>query len=187
MYEMNDLRQGVIISLNGEPYEVLWSDFMRTAQRKPVMRTKLRHLISGNILEQTLQPNDKIDEADLTRSKGAYLYSDEESHHFMDQESFEQFFISKKSLGEKAQYLKDGLIVDVMVLDGKPITVQLPKKVEYTVKDAPPGVKGDTATNVFKTVTLENGMELKVPLFINQGDVVRVNTESGEYTERVTN
>jgi elongation factor P len=183
---MNDLRQGVIISLNNEPYEVLIADFMRTAQRKPVMRTKLRHLVTGSILEQTFKPDSKIDEANLTRSKANYLYDDEESIHFMDQTTFEQFFISKKALGDKIKFLKDGLDVDVMLIDEKPATVQLPKKIVYVVKDAPPGVKGDTATNVFKTVTLENNMELRVPLFINTGDKVRVNTDTGEYTERAT-
>ncbi len=184
MLTMNDLRQGVMISLNNEPYEVLLADFMRTAQRKPVMRTKLRHLVTGNILEQTFKPGDKIDEADLTRSRAAYLYADDDSAHFMDQKSYEQFFIPKKSLSHKLIYLKDGLEVDVMLIDGKPMAISLPKKIEYKVVSAPPGVKGDTATNVFKTVSLENGLEVRAPLFINEGDSVRVNTDTGEYVER---
>lgn len=184
---MNDLRQGVVISIQGEPYEVAESSFMRTAQRKPVMRTKLRHLITGAILEQTFKHGDKIDEANLEHGKAAFLYADEESLHFMDQANFEQFFISKKSLGGASRFLADGLLVDVLILDEKPITVRLPKKIDYKVKEAPPGVKGDTATNVFKTVTLENGLEIKAPLFIKEGDTVRINTDSGEYTERVNN
>ena len=184
MYTMNDLRIGVIISHEGQPYEVLMADFMRTAMRKPVMRTKLRHLVTGNILELTFKPDSKIEEANLTRSKAAYLYDDADSVHFMDQQSFEQFFLSKKSVGDKIKFLKDGLEVDVMIIDEKPVTIALPKKITYLVKDAPPGVKGDTATNVFKTVTLENDMELRVPLFINTGDSVRVSTDTGDYVER---
>jgi elongation factor P len=184
MLTMNDLRQGVIISLNHEPYEVLIADFMRTAQRKPVMRTKLRHLVTTNILEQTFKPGDKIDEADLTRSRAAFLYADDEAMHFMDQKTYEQFFIQKKALQHKLSYLKDGLEVDVVLIDGKAVTISLPKKIEYKVTSAPPGVKGDTATNVFKTITLENGLEVRAPLFINEGDTIRVNTDNGEYVER---
>jgi len=184
MYDMNDLRVGTFIQFNGEPYEVVDSSHMKMGRGKAVMRTKLRHLVTGNILENTFKANDRIEQADLTRSKAAFMYADEESLHFMDQTSFEQFFISKKSLGDKTKFLKDGLLVDVMVIDGTPVTVQIPKKIEYAVKDAPPGVKGDTATNVFKTVTLENDLEIRAPLFINIKDRVIVNTDTGEYTER---
>ncbi|PIS41771.1 MAG: elongation factor P [Candidatus Kerfeldbacteria bacterium CG08_land_8_20_14_0_20_42_7] len=184
MYDMNDLRVGTFIQFNGEPYEIVDSSHMKMGRGKAVMRTKLRHLVTGNTLENTFKANDRIPEADLSHSKASFLYGDDESLHFMDQTSFEQFFISKKSFEEKARFLKDGLMVDVMLIDGTPATVQIPKKIEYVVKDAPPGVKGDTATNVFKTVTLENDLEIRVPLFINTGDKIIVNTDTGDYTER---
>lgn len=184
MLRMNDLRIGMLVALDGQPYEVTWSDFMRTAQRKPVMRTKLRNLINGNVLERTFKPDDKIEEADLTMKKVTYLYSDQQGVHFMDSESYDQFFFPPRTLAEKVKFLKDGLELDVMRFDGKPVTVKLPTKVKYKVVEAAPGVRGDTASNVFKTIKLENGMDLKTPLFINEGDEVIVNTETGEYVER---
>lgn len=180
------MRVGTFIQFNGEPYEVVESSHMKMGRGKAVMRTKLRHLVSGNTLENTFKANDKIEEANLSRSKASFLYTDDSSAHFMDQTSFEQFFIDKKALGDKVKFLKDGLLVDVMLIDGTPVTVQIPKKIEYTVTEAPPGVKGDTATNVFKTVTLENGLELRAPLFINKDDKIIVNTDTGDYVERAS-
>lgn len=186
MLDMNNLRLGTFIQFNGEPYEVIDASHMKMGRGKAVMRTKLRHLVSGNTLENTFKANDKIEEADLSRSKASFMYGDDASLHFMDQTSFEQFFIDKKTIGDKARFLKDGLLVDVMLIDSTPVTVQLPKKVTYEVKDAPPGVKGDTATNVFKTITLENDLEVRAPLFINAGDKIVVNTDTGDYTERAS-
>lgn len=182
---MNDLRVGTFIQFNNEAYEVVSSSHMQTGRGGAVMRTKLRNIVSGATLEHTFKPSEKIEDANLTRSKASFLYADDDSLHFMDQTNFEQFFIPLKSFEEKAKFLKDGLLVDVLLANDSPLTVQIPTKVEYEVKEAPPGVKGDTATNVFKTITLENDMEIRAPLFINVGDVVRVNTDSGEYTERV--
>lgn len=184
MLTMKQLTIGTLIAIDGQPYEVAWSDFMRTAQRKPVMRTKLRNLINGNVLERTFKPDDRIDEADLELKQATFLYRDDQGIHFMDAESFDQFFFPPDSLGEKAKFLKEDFEVNVLYFEGKPVTVRLPTKVKYKVVEAPPGVRGDTASNVFKTIKLENGMELKSPLFINEGDEVVVNTETGEYVER---
>lgn len=184
MLGMNDLRIGVVISWEKEPYEITDASHMKMGRGQAVMRTKMRHLITGATLEHTFKSNEAIAEADVERGKGTYLYSDDESLHFMDQTSFEQFFIPKKTIGEKSKFLKDGLLVDVLLFNGNPITVQLPKKITYLVKEAPPGVKGDTATNVFKTVTLENDLEVRVPLFINSGDSIVLNTETEDYVER---
>ncbi len=181
---MNDLRIGVAITVDNEPYVVLWSDFMRTAQRKPVMRTKLKNLISGRVLEQTFKPGDKIPEADLSRTKASYLYAQGTEHYFMDQETYDQFFLTAEQLGDQVKYLKEGLIVDVLQFESKPVTIQLPKKIEYTVTDSPDAVRGDTATNTAKTITLDNGLQVKAPLFIKSGERIMVSTETGEYTAR---
>ena len=184
MLTMNDLRVGVAITHENQPYVVLWSDFMRTAMRKPVMRTKLRNLISGRVLELTFKPDDKIQEANLERNKASYLYVQNGEYYFMDQPSYDQFFLNADQLVNQVQYLKEGLEVEVLNYEGKPVTIQIPKKIQYTVVEAPDAVKGDTATNTNKTVKLDNGLEIKAPMFIKQGENILVNTETGEYSAR---
>lgn len=185
-FSMNDVRVGSLVKINGEPYICLWSDFMRTAQRKPVRRTKLKNLITGNILEQTFKPGDKIEEADVERTKATYLFSDANSATFMDVETFDQFPIELESLGEGKHFLKDGIEYTLVKFEGNPITVELPKKIELKVTETMGAVRGDTAQGgVLKDAKLETGFEVKVPLFIKQGDVVRINTDTGEYVERV--
>lgn len=184
--DMNDLRQGVALSLGGQPYLVVWSDFMRTAQRKPVMRTKLKNLIDGKVLEQTFKPGDKIEEADLRRSKANFLYRDESGLHFMDTETYDQFSFTREQLGEKVQFLTDGATVEVLHFQEAPVAIDLPKKMELKVTETAEGIRGDTAQgSVMKEAVLEGGSMIKVPLFIKQGDTIRVNTETGDYVERV--
>ena len=185
MLTMTDLKVGRVIDLDDVPYQVVWSDFMRTAQRKPVMRTKLRHLITGQVLEKTFKPGDKIDEADLRRSRANFMYREGDNFNFMDNGSFEQFSFAQQQIGDISNYVKEGEDVDVMNFNDKPVTISLPPKVNLKVVEAPPGVKGDTASNATKRVTLETGYEVAVPLFIKAGETVRINTETGEYVERV--
>lgn len=184
MLTMKELRIGVAITHENEPYVVLWSDFMRTAMRKPVMRTKLRNLISGRTLELTFKPDDKIQEADLERNKASYLYLQNGEYYFMDQTTYDQFFLTADQLGDQAKYLKEGLEVQVLNYDNKPVTIQIPMKIEYTVVEAPDAVKGDTATNTNKTIKLDNGLEIKAPMFIKQGERILVSTETGDYSAR---
>lgn len=184
--DMNDIKVGTLVKIDGQPYVCLWSDFMRTAQRKPVRRTKLKNLISGNVLEQTFKHGDKIEEADVERTKASYLYSDDTGAHFMDNTSYEQVAVEKDMVAEQKPFMKDGQEYTLITFEGKPITVELPKKVELKITDTSDVVRGDTAQGaVMKDATLETGAMVRVPMFIKQGDVVRVNTETGEYAERV--
>ena len=157
---------------------------MKTAQRRPVMRTKLRSLKDGAVLEKTFKQGDKVEAADMSRSQAQFLYREGEAFAFMDQTTYEQFTIPADVVGEAARYISEGGAVTILNFDGKPISLELPKKVSFKVTEAPPGIKGDTATGGLKEVTLENGTKVNVPLFIKVGDVVRVNTETGEYSER---
>lgn len=182
---MNDLKVGVVVNLDQAPYQVVWSDFMRTAQRKPVMRTKLRQLITGQILEKTFKSGDKIDEANLRRNRAQFMYREGNNFNFMDNENYEQFYFTKDQIGDIGNYIKEGEDVDVLNFNDKPVTITLPPKVNLCVTEAPPSVKGDTAGNVTKKVKLETGFEVAVPLFIKEGETVRINTETGEYVERV--
>lgn len=184
--DMNDIRVGTLVKINRQPYVCLWSDFMRTAQRKPVRRTKLKNLITGNILEQTFKHGDKIEEADVERSKASYLYSDETGAHFMDSTSYEQMTVPKEMVAEQLQFMKDGTEYTLINFEGKPITVELPKKIELKVTDTSDVVRGDTTGAVLKDATLETGHVIKVPQFVKTDDVIRINTETEEYTERVT-
>ena len=181
---LNSIRAGLSILVDGEPYLVLESDFMRTAQRKPVMRTKLRHLMTGRILEQSFKPGDKVEEADMSRLKANFLYADENQAHFMNQETFEQFDFARAALGDKISYLKEGLEVNILNFNGNPISLELPKKISLKVVEAPPGVKGDTAGNVTKQIKLETGSTVNAPLFIKEGEEVIINTDTGQYVER---
>jgi elongation factor P len=180
---LNSIRIGLNILVDDEPYQVLEASFMRTAQRKPVMRTKLRNLLNGRVLEQTFKPGDKVEEADMSRTRANFLYMDE-ACHFMNQESFEQFDFQKSVLEDKVGYLKDGLEVQILSFNGNPISLELPKKVALKVIEAPPGVKGDTAGNVTKQVKLETGITVNAPLFIKEGEEIIVNTDTGQYVER---
>jgi elongation factor P len=187
MMDMNDIRVGTLVKISDQPYICLWSDFMRTAQRKPVRRTKLKNLITGNILEQTFKHGDKIEEADVTRTKASYLYSDEQGAHFMDNESYEQVTLPKEMVAEQLKYMKDGEEYALVNFEGTPITCELPKKVERKVVETSDVVRGDTAQGaVLKDATLETGATVRVPMFIKQGELIRINTETGEYTERVS-
>jgi len=181
---IDELRSGAVIELNSDPYIVLSSDFMKKAQRRPVMRTKLRNLKDGSVLEKTFKQGDKVEQADLRRSQAQYLYQEASVHQFMDQDTFEQFGITDDILGKQALFLQEGSIVTVMNFQDKPIGLELPNKIDFKVSEAPPGIKGDTATGGVKEVTLENDLKVTVPLFIKEGDTVRINTETGKYSER---
>ena len=182
---MNEVRLGKVLDIDGAPYQVVWADFMRTAQRKPVKRTKLRNLITGNVLEKTFKPGDKIDEANLGRGKANFMYREGNSFNFMDNVSYEQFAFDLEQIGDISNYVREGEDLDVMIYNDKPVAVSLPPKVELKVVESPPGVKGDSASNATKRVKLETGHEISVPLFIKEGEVIRINTETGEYVERV--
>ncbi len=186
MLDMNDVRVGTLVKIDGQPYICLWSDFMRTAQRKPVRRTKLKNLINGNVLEQTFKHGDKIEEADVERSKANFLYSDDAVLQFMDNVSYEQIAVPREMAAEQLHFMKEGEEYTLLNFEGKPITVELPKKVELQVTETSDVVRGDTAQGaVMKDATLETGATLRVPMFVKTGDTVRINTETGEYTERV--
>jgi len=185
---LNDIKKGMVIAYEGEPCMVLGASFVRMQQRKPVMQTKMRSLRTGKVIEYSFKPGETIEEADIERKTASFLYSQGDQYYFMDVENYEQFFVTAQELGEQKNYLKEGQVVEVLYFAGRPISVPLPKKIELKVVEAGFAVKGDTASgNVMKDVTLETGVTIKTPLFIKEGDIVRINTDTGEYTERVTN
>ena len=184
---LNDIKQGLIIVYDNDPYLVMKSQFVRMQMRKPVMQTKLKNLINGKVVEYSFKPGDKVEEADVLKKKVNYLYKDENNFYFMDNESFEQLSLSADVIGENEKFLKEGSEVQLLFFNNNPVSLSLPPKMTFTVAEAQDGVKGDTAQGrVTKTAKIETGHEVQVPLFVKTGDTIRVNTETGEYVERVS-
>ena len=183
---LTDVKKGVLVLYNDQPHEVMWSQFMRMQQRKPVMQTKMRNLVTGRVVEYSFKAGETIHEAEINKQKAQYLYADDSGAHFMNTETFETIDIPKDLSEDKVGYLKEGEEVMLRYFDEKPISIELLVKVELKVKDTPPGLRGDTSSGGNKPATLETGLVVNVPLFVKEGDVIRINTESGQYTERVT-
>lgn len=182
--EFNDLKKGAIILFNAQPHEIMWSQFLRMQQRKPVMQVKMRNLVSGKTVEYSFKSGERVIEADITKQKAQFLYADGEGAHFMNQETFETITIPKDLSEDKVGYLREGEEVSLKFFNDAPMSIEVPVKVNLKVTSTPPGIKGDTATGGTKPATLETGLIVNVPLFIKEGDMIRVNTETGQYVER---
>ncbi len=182
----NEIVSKKVIVYNGEPYEVLSSHVFRMQQRKPVNQTKLRHLVTGKVLEISFHQNENAEEADISRMQATYLYTNRGESWFTEQGNPKnRFSFAEDVVHDKVQWLIQNAPVEVMLYNEKPVMVVIPIKVDLKVTDAPPAVKGDTATGGNKIATLESGATVLTPLFINPGDVLRINTDTGEYVERV--
>ncbi len=184
MYSITDLKVGTAIEVDGEVFVVATSQHSKQARGGGVMKTTLKNLKSGSTVPKTFQGNDKIKPADVGYSKAQYLYGDDEQAYFMDNTTYEQFGLNKEVIGDAEYYLIEGEDVDIQNINEEPFNVKLPPKVNLKVESTEPGVKGDTASGGSKPATLETGLVVQVPLFINEGDVLRINTETGQYTER---
>jgi elongation factor P len=187
MASTQDIKRGVVISWKNEPHLVTEFEHIMPGKGSAFVRTKLKNLKSGKVLENTFKVGEKVDVVDLEKRKVQYLYASGDKFAFMDNNTYEQFELSIDVLAGFEKYLKEGLEVVLLFSDGMPITCEFPKKVSYKVTEAEPGVKGDTASGrVTKEVTMENGLKIRAPLFIKEGDTVIINTETGEYAERGT-
>ncbi len=186
MLNISDLKIGTYLEHNSEPYVVIWTQHVQMGRGGAILRTKIKNLITGAVLERTFKGAEKAKQADLSRGKADFLYKDPTTVYFMDTSSYEQFGISNEILGEKIHFLKEGISVNVLYFNGNPVSVEIPIKVELTVTSAPPAVRGDSAQgSVTKEVELETGAKIQAPIFIKTGDIIKVNTEKGEYVERV--
>jgi len=187
MLSMNDIRKGRMITLDGEPYVVVSSEFLRKQQRRPVMKTILRHVRTAQTREHSFQQADKIPEADIERRQCQFLFSSGTTYTFMDQQTYEQTELTAEAVGDIAPYLIEGQTAEILFFEGTPVTIELPIKIERKVLEAPPGIRGDTSTNVMKEITIEGGARIKAPLFITEGDIIRIDTRTGTYVERAQN
>ena len=190
MLTYNDLRRGTVFLLDGEPYEVLEYEFLRMQQRKPVAKTKIKNLINGKIVERNFHQNETFEEAEMVKQPIKYLYNNRGQFWFSAIENpADRFSLTEEIVGSSGKFLKPNSEVVAIKFSArdeeKIIGVQTPIKADLKIKEAPPGERGDTATGGRKAATLETGAIIQVPLFINTGDVIRVNTETGEYVERI--
>lgn len=184
MLNLTEIKTGKKIVWNDEPYVVMDYQHSKIGRGGAVMRTKLKNVLTGAIIDYTFQGAEKIEEAEISKSHAQYLYHDGEEYQFMDTVTYDQFSLSKKVLGEMPSYLIEGTEVSILNWNGQPINLELPIKVTLRVADAPPGIKGDTASGGGKVVTLETGIQITTPLFVKTGDSVIVNTEKGTYVSR---
>ncbi len=182
--DISDVKLGLVLQFNGEPYQVIWSNRMRTAQRKPVMQTKLKNIINGKVIEYSFKFGEKVEEADVTREKASFLYADDSGTHFMNQETFETIDLPKEVTEAQEKFLKESMEVTVLKYNGNPVSIEIPIKVELKVTEAPPAITGNSAGSVTKPVTLETGLIVQAPMFIKEGDTIRIDTRTSEYVER---
>lgn len=185
MISTADFKNGVNILVDGEPYQIIWFQNHKPGKGGAVMRTKMRHLRRGGIIERTFKSGERFESVSLERHKKQFLYVAGQEYHFMDMETYEQINFPKDKLGSGTQFLTENLEVDAIYLDGEFIGIELPISVTLKVTQTVPGIKGDSVSNMVKPATLETGAELQVPLFVNEGDAIRVDTRTGEYVERV--
>lgn len=185
MISTNDFRKGTKIEYKGEPFEVVDFQHVKMGRGGAFVRTKMKGLKSGKIIEETFTAGDKVPRAQLEERQMQYLYNQDKLFYFMDIETFEQMPLSEENLADSIKFLKENMTVSIFYYKGDPMTVELPIFVELQVVETEPGFKGDTASGGSKPATLETGAVVKVPFHINEGDIIKIDTRTSEYIERV--
>ena len=181
---ITDLKKGTIFELEGVPYKVVDYSQKVMGRGGSIVNVRIKSLLDGRVLEKTFKGSEQLDSADVVNKNVQYLYSDNESFHFMDTDSYEQFSLPADTLADRSGYLKEGDIVIAQLFNGQVVNVELPKNVPLKVTYTENVVKGDTSSNVMKDATLETGIVVKVPSFIKEGDLIKVDTRNGSYLER---
>ena len=181
----NDLKNGMVLNLDGQLWSVVWFQHHKPGKGGAVMRTKLKNVLSGKVVDKTFNADVKVEVANVDKRDMTYLYNDGGSYVFMDSSTYEQVHISAEALGDSKDFLVAEMLIRVEFYDVEPVGIELPPTVDLVVKETVPGIKGATASNQIKPATLETGLVIQVPPFVNEGDKVRVNTETGEYQSRV--
>ena len=185
MYESSDLRKGLKIEIDGEPFVIVQFDFVKPGKGQALYKCKLKNMITGAQFERTYRSGEKFNEANLEEHEMEYLYFDNENYCFMNTSTYTQEFMTKEQVGDAKNFLKENTICNLLFFDGRPIGITLPFFVELKIVSAEPWAKGDTAAGSTKPVVLETGYTIQVPPFINEGEMIRVDTRTGNYVERV--
>ena len=185
MISAGDFRNGVTVEIDGNVCQIVEFQHVKPGKGAAFVRTKLRNVISGGVTDTTFNPTTKLQEAVIERKEMQYLYSDGELYYFMDQETFEQIPLNYEKVEEAIKFLKENMFAIIKFYKGEAFSVEAPNFVELLITQCDPSVKGNTATNAMKPATLETGAQVNVPMFVNEGDTIRVDTRTGEYMERV--
>ena len=185
MYDASEIRKGLKIEMEGDVYTIVDFQHVKPGKGGAFIRTKLKSLSKGRVVEKTFRSGEKLGKPDLKEKKMQYLYGSDNQFHFMEEETYEQTFLTGEQLGTNRSFLKENTTINVLLYNNEPIAVELPTFVELAITKTDPGERGDTVSGGTKTATLETGAILQVPLFLNEGDTVKVDTRTGEYAERV--
>lgn len=184
MISAGDFRNGITFELDNSVYQIVEFQHVKPGKGAAFVRTKLKNIITGSVIEKTFRPTEKMPKAHIERKDMQYSYQDGDLFYFMDEETYDQLPLNLEQLGDALKFVKEGMSVKVLSYKGNVFGVEPPNFVELEITDTEPGVKGDTATGATKPAKVETGAQIMVPLFINQGDMVRVDTRTGEYMER---
>lgn len=185
MIDVNDLRPGVTFEIDGEVWIVISFLHVKPGKGSAFVRTKIRNIETGNVIERTFRAGEKVKEAYVERKEFQYMYNDGTIYYFMDNKSYEQIELPEEFIGDEKYYLKEGMNIQVLYYKDRAIGVELPNYVDLEVVETEPGFKGDTAQGGSKPAILETGLKIQVPLFVEKGEIIRVDTRTGEYLERV--
>ena len=185
MVSTSDFRNGLNILVDGEPYQITFFQNHKPGKGGAVMRVKLRHLKKGGSIERTFKSGEKFEALSVTRQKKQFLYKEGENFNFMDLNTYEQVSVTPEVIGDYVNYLKENMEVDAIYLESELIGIDMPVIIEMTITESEPGIKGDSVSNMTKMAKVETGMDIRVPLFIKEGDRIKVDTRTGEYVERV--
>ncbi len=182
----NEFKAGLKVEMEGQPYTIVSNEFVKPGKGQAFNRVKLKHLMTGRVIERTFKSGEKLDEADVVEANMRMLYREADGVVFMDDNSFEQITIQNTALGDTEQWLKEDLLYEVIFYKGAPVSVQPPTFLELKITESAPGVRGDTSSGrVLKPALLETGAKVQVPIFVEQGELIRVDTRTGEYVSRV--
>jgi len=185
MYDTSDIRKGLKIMIDGSPYTVVEFQFVKPGKGAAFTRTKMKNLLTGNVLERNLRSGEKLAPADVETKTMQYLYADADSFVFMDTTTYDQVQIPRETIGESALFMPENINVEVLFFNGRAVGVTLPNFIEQPVLETEPGFRGDTATGATKPARIPPGATVNVPLFINAGDIIKIDTRTGQYLERV--
>ncbi len=185
MYESSDLRKGLKIEIDGDPYVIVQFEFVKPGKGQALYKCRLKNMISGSQFDKTYRSGEKFKEANLAEVEMEYLYYDGNTYCFMNLSNYEQDFLNEDQVGDAKAFLKDNTVCSVLMFDKKALGISLPNFVELTITEAEPWAKGDTAAGSTKPATLETGHVVQVPPFVNQGEKIRIDTRTGQYVERV--
>ena len=186
MYSASDLRKGLKIEIDGEPWAVTDFEFCKPGKGQALYRCKLKNMITGNSMDKTYRAVEKIDRPNLAERDVFYSYADGDFFVFSDAETYEEYRLSAETLGDQVYFLIEDAACKILFFNGRPIEVTLPVFIEKVIAETEPGARGDTATNVTKPAKLDNGYQINVPIFVNENDLVKIDTRTGEYVERVS-